>query len=498
MFGLVASSEMQETPKIVIERLKAETLAQDHPDADILTAFSEKSLSETERDSILEHVARCSDCREILALALPEPNHEEQIVKGSAVGGWFTWPALRWGFATAGLLIVGIGALQYQRHERSPSIAFSKNPPPTIARQLKNEAQPSEAPGEMEKQDEKAAATPGAATPFSTTVAGKAASAPTLPLNALAKNLPRAGNSIGGPLAAGALAHGPRMNQANQINQTSQQEVVALQAPVSPPYAPLPTEIHDGRTAASAAVGPATLESKTVHGRELTQLQPLQSQRLDQQPQEGGSAESRTDGARRVDEIVITSGAKIVKPAPDATLTASRDLGAPSWTISSTGGLQRSFDQGHSWQDVNVSNPALEANSVSSAFAMDLKKEASAPGQGEKDEDQRAHDRNKDQRDQEQKKQKDDLNKAKVVAPILFRAVSANGMDVWAGGSGGMLYHSIDSGSHWVRVVPFGAGAFLTGDIVSVTFTDPQHGQVMTSAPETWVTGDAGKNWQKR
>jgi hypothetical protein len=74
---------MAEVPKIVYDRLRAarpvpdRPLAepgapeQSHPDADLLTAFAEQALSATERDGVLDHLALCGDCREVIALALP-------------------------------------------------------------------------------------------------------------------------------------------------------------------------------------------------------------------------------------------------------------------------------------------------------------------------------------------------------------------------------------------------------------------------------------------
>ena len=42
-----------------------------HPDADLLTAFSEQLLTGREREGVVEHLARCGDCREVVAFALP-------------------------------------------------------------------------------------------------------------------------------------------------------------------------------------------------------------------------------------------------------------------------------------------------------------------------------------------------------------------------------------------------------------------------------------------
>ena len=60
---------MQNVPKIVRERLKAAATIvnhlDSHPDANVLTAFAERSLGENERGVVLDHLARCGDCRDI-------------------------------------------------------------------------------------------------------------------------------------------------------------------------------------------------------------------------------------------------------------------------------------------------------------------------------------------------------------------------------------------------------------------------------------------------
>src|SRR5580704_18435477 len=68
---------MTEVPKIVHDRLRAALPLQGasasvHLDADLLTAFAEQALPVAERDGVLEHLALCGDCREVVALALPD------------------------------------------------------------------------------------------------------------------------------------------------------------------------------------------------------------------------------------------------------------------------------------------------------------------------------------------------------------------------------------------------------------------------------------------
>jgi len=87
--------------------------------------------------------------------------------------------------------------------------------------------------------------------------------------------------------------------------------------------------------------------------------------------------------------------------------------------------------------------------------------------------------------------------KATSTAPV-FRAVAANGADVWAGGTAAILYHSSDAGAHWVRVVPASESATLSGDILSLEFADAQNGRISTSTGEVWSTSDNGQSWKKQ
>ena len=108
------------------------------------------------------------------------------------------------------------------------------------------------------------------------------------------------------------------------------------------------------------------------------------------------------------------------------------------WTISSDGQLQHSVDSGKTWQPVTVAEKAT------------------------------------------------------------FRALSANGPDLWVGGPAGVLYHSSDAGGHWTRVKPTTNGNVLATDIAAIEFTDLQHGKLTTSTGEVWITTDAGETWRKQ
>jgi len=61
---------MAEVSRNVHERL-GQQAAGEHPDANLLSAFAEHSLTEPERMQVLDHLSRCAECREVAALALP-------------------------------------------------------------------------------------------------------------------------------------------------------------------------------------------------------------------------------------------------------------------------------------------------------------------------------------------------------------------------------------------------------------------------------------------
>jgi photosystem II stability/assembly factor-like uncharacterized protein len=139
------------------------------------------------------------------------------------------------------------------------------------------------------------------------------------------------------------------------------------------------------------------------------------------------------------------------------------------WKLDSGGRLQRSSDQGKTWRAVDVTaNPGLYAASLAVAA------ETSSA------------------------RAKDAEKARKVPASLTFRALVVTGSDVWVGGSGGALYHSADAGNLWTRIVPVASGRTLTADVVSLEFSDPQHGKLSTSTSEVWITADAGQTWQKK
>jgi Photosynthesis system II assembly factor YCF48/Putative zinc-finger len=81
---------------------------------------------------------------------------------------------------------------------------------------------------------------------------------------------------------------------------------------------------------------------------------------------------------------------------------------------------------------------------------------------------------------------------------VTFRALSSNGGDLWAGGTGGALFHSADAGRSWSRVKVGDEGMWVTDAITAVDFPSPRNGFVTTASGAIWATQDAGRTWQRR
>jgi hypothetical protein len=447
---------MPELPNIVRERLKASRPTSAHPDPDVLTAFAERALPESERAVVMEHLAGCHDCRDVLALALPATvTVETARVPLPVRGGWFRAPVLRWGVVAAGFAVVAVaGIVHYQqRHVPQTFIAARQATAPT------QETTTAKVSRDQES------AKPTAGTP----------SVPTGSANAVPANARIVNASPVNAIDADAVSKKERTpapappNQA--VAQTAARELARPQLTAALP---------------SAATVEVQSESSLVANRpDQAAKQPLQYEAKNQ-----GQGGIQSGGQRSFMDATVD---KAKAPASTQQLVAF----APRWTISAAGGLLRSFDQGITWASVDVF--------ASQSASAGLVAAEAAPQQGKYQSTQAMSQVQNNTQLQVQAKtlsKSSAVSRQKVAAPAVslpvFRAVSAVGPEVWAGGSAGMLYHSADGGEQWTRVVPTSAGILLTGEITGIAFTDSQNGQIATSTQELWTTVDGGQTWQKR
>jgi len=490
---------MQDVPKIVRERLRAATPVANHPGADVLTAFVERSLPELERAIVLEHLARCGDCRDVLALALPA-SEPVQTVISPARGGWLSWPALRWGFvAAAGLAIVSLGIVQYQRHLQ-PAAMVAKQAPLPEAVATNVQTQPAAA-APAEKDEQKVKSLPPVSSREDVISGDKAGSELTQPnLMNRAKTPPPSAHvpaGVVGGVASGVahnqFVHGPRMpTQWNQQNNRVQAFAPAAPSAAAKQQA---ANLADNRKVppSSRMVEVEASNEAPSANAETNQESSLQVQPTQPEAQFGNSLGGpvgkaklpvnveaanvpapQTADATAQQELPVATGNSGLTARNLAQLSIPTASRLPRWTITSTGGLARSFDQGKTWQDVDVNVNAGFGQSYDHPDVI----LPTAPA--------------KEARAAKKKPPKTSASS------YVLRVVAANGPEVWVGYSGGLLLHSVDIGGHWTYIWPTSRGATLTGDIVALDFADAQHGKVTTSTSEVWITSDDGQTWQKQ
>lgn len=502
---------MPELPNIVRERLKAARTTSAHLDPDMITAFAERSLSEPERAVITEHLARCHDCRDILALALPVSvavENDRTLVP--VRGGWLRTPVLRWEVVAAGFAVLAVtGMLQYQNRRHSESFFATKQanaPVPEATRTQVSGNRDTEKP------------MPG--TPSTGLSVGFGNAAPASATDAKtgssdADSMANASTNQRAAAAAPMDETAPHsvtggLNRPRQPGELPSGVLISSQGAanlvVSGPQKQLPqVSPHTASSTTVEVSGAAPLVSATPPDQADKALQYEAKVQPKDQP---GTAGQRSFMDATVDKAKLPAvefGAAAPAPTPSPTPSAL----AVRWAISTTGGLLRSFDQGVTWVGVDVSTS--QSASMVSAIEVAAKKQEyrqaaqdtrqlqaqSQPAPTQLAPNEPAP--NQTQTQAVSKSQAASL-KAAPLAPSLpvFRAVSAAGLQVWAGGTAGMLYHSADGGRQWTRVVLVTSGILSTGDIVSIAFPDPLHGQITTSTQELWITLDAGQTWQKR
>jgi hypothetical protein len=447
---------MNKLPNIVRARLSA-VEAGDHPDPDLLTAFAEQALAEQERSKVLAHLSRCCDCREVLAVAMPSLASAALATASSIDTGrrrsWFSGLAVRWGVAAACVVIVGSAVLMKRDVLMKPAARTAA---------LQQDQALTYSSDKANKKDFTVLPEPQPPSP-----------------SALVRDEER---------ATGALSSSTRMQAQLSTRMQDQKKALTsnLMLPAAPPSLPgrmrpeLAQSPTGGGIGGAASVGslastpkpnatPAneSLNLPSSNGRNIA-TPPAPSKpaiQITQEVQVTAAApvmEADMAEAREKQELPgkakapsgVTTYDAFAAPSQDSngqmvtTKEAARKaemkrvetLRPPvaRWTISSDGQLQHSIDSGKTWQPVVVAENAT------------------------------------------------------------FRALSANGPDLWVGGASGLLYHSTDAGAHWTQVKPATADATLTADIAAIEFIDVHQGKITTSTGEVWITTDGGQSWRKQ
>ncbi|MBI2679042.1 MAG: zf-HC2 domain-containing protein [Candidatus Koribacter versatilis] len=398
---------MVDVSKLARARMAQAPVAGPHPDADLLTAFRERSLAAGEREQVLAHLATCADCREIVALASPDQTEEvEALAPGTAKPRGLPWPVLRWGAVATAVAVVAVAVIieapkRTAENAAARQAAAAGNEDKAFASAGKKVAQPSSATEQPASSDSRARADAApkqaevakleasrkeeqekkqnGARDEDRALASAAAAPPSVQFRqdrAAEADRSTAGKATAGGAGANAQFAG-RTTGLAKAKDDKNSVVLAeapreAQAPAKPAPTPAPEVSAEGYTMARSAPAAAPARAKTSSGS-LSAYGP------------GYAGEAAASSA----PVTMDAMHAQLKPA---TLR---------WTVTSDGRVQRSPD-GRVWTDVPVAKH------------------------------------------------------------VKFRALVANGNEVWAGGARGALYYSANAGGSW-RPQPV---AEVNGDII--------------------------------
>ncbi|HUI43097.1 MAG TPA: YCF48-related protein [Terriglobia bacterium] len=424
---------MKELPRIARARLAgpgptspggSAPAARPHPDANLLSAFAERSLTAAERSRVLEHLAVCAECRAEIQLALRATVDARDVAGAAAerrepaqtVSGWqsvLRWDALAAAMAALAAVVIFQFAIRSGIHSTSRLPASG-----SIARSAEQKAAPV-----LEARNE-----------------AITASKPAAKLSYRA--LQRTESQLRGTAKAAKSAPG---NPAPRALGGVVAEQAALPIVASAPPPPAPSDAAKARDVLEQRNAPAAMAgavAKNAVADSSNAPQPIRPAAPAAPQQRAAVTESKV--ARQASPAPTQgvmgglAGAANFLVAPPGPAVRWAIGPVPPASGALPGDVERSLDGGRTWQVV-----AIDGN-------------------------------------------------------VGFRAVFAIGDQVWAGGSGGALYHSSDSGGHWTPVHLDSEGAESAGDIVAIRFANAERGIIETSDGAAWITTDGGQHWQRR
>ncbi len=439
-----------------------------HPDADLLTAFAEQSLPSREREQVMQHLSVCPDCREVLAMSAPEAPLAGVSPEPSR--SWLSGRMLRWVSLAAAAVVVAAVGLSFQTL-RSRSASYPVNGRVAAAPEADKDT--------LAHKNDQIEAAPAANAPGS-----KPASPPN-------------------PATREEAGERDRLKLAEPRNAPAEKTKIAAlesagvaakkQEPFNFKTAPgIPPQVSASKVAVSTEPT-ERLEDKDAKQAAATSHYSLPSPAppparagtvLGTQQQAAASQVEQSQSQNQLRQTVVPSG------------TPRDDAQVQSRTASSGASQNQVFDQ---TQASPGSNQTVDVTAAAGAAQVNTETVQVAPAQ-------RAL--RKEIRDViwavsnkgavQMSRDGQSWRNVKIDRNATFRALAADKQNVWVGGNGGVLYHSVDAGAHWTRVTPAVDGVSLSQDVVHIDLADEQHVSLNTAAHEVWSTADGGQTWTRK
>jgi hypothetical protein len=441
---------MSDVPKIVQDRLRAAVPREAHPEVDVLTAFAEQALSGTEREGVLRHLARCEDCREVVALSLPplpdaatqshrEGSTVDVVTRVDRAHAWFAWPNLRWAALAASVVVVA--SVLMLRPGKEPALTDASVTVPSL-----------NAPS----------VDVSAAKPDQVHTSTDTASA-TEPLSRSSENAFNKAGRVRQPASSAArrdegFSDTPPARVTTQAAELEDRKAAdradavqvsqnkdrpkALELAPAAPVARAEMTTREQMRAAGEAV--EVSGSNAAVQTEASNIEPLVTNETRALPVEKAkpALKEETESKTQAQDGLAKSNLAPAYETSNSTAILQRQASKrssnvmPQWSLAD-GKLLRSLDAGATRQAV-----------------------------------------------------------LQLQTPLL--AFGAQGNEVWAGGQAGALLRSSDGGSSWTVMHPATKDGALTADVVAINVRSGAEIVVSTKDGETWTTTDAGKTWTKK
>jgi len=480
---------MPELPNLLRQRLAATEngAAPVHPDADMLTAFVEQSLTSTERQSVVAHLSGCEPCREVVALtqSLTAEPAMQAVLTVAPVPRWrrLFVPIFGAAASVAAIAVIAVMVLQLPHKSAAPAATpQAQGDQQAGANAVQDQAAPAEA---------KSVAPAQPAVTRSSTVGGmelagpaneaakkreeptrtKAAAAATavVPLQSSPAKVPvltaslQKKDYVNTNFFASSNANNVVLDgQGSNFPSAPQPQPAAIDSAFSASnnkitiFADLPTKASGKSnvpmlTPAQPQDHPGCTVCKIVQStaRTLHLHSPVGSHAL----RAGALSNSALGGPGMFSATLEKSQPSEVSAAPERT-----DVDSFAASGSLTPGALSSAR-------------ARASDSASSTWKVEGGKLMKSAGQSQWE------------------------DAYPVASSIVeFSIVNARASDVWAGGSHAFIIHSRDAGVTW-ETVRLGENA--TGTIVSI-IAGTLSVQVKTSDNQTWSSADGGKTWTLR
>jgi len=487
---------MPELSTLLRQRLRAtEDRSGQHPDPDTLTAYIEQSLPVPERDTLVRHLSLCSQCREVVALTMPE-TMAEALPGAVAPAGvssaaprrrWFLSPAFGLGGSIA-VMVLGVALIlnlpANRQQQGGPALAKQQQqarlsqPPaavptapliPSSASDAKQATQPQPTSANAE-QPVTAATTPVAKPSEPAMTAG--ALRPLAPVSGPHER-PQAAGKTPTPIYTAGLQTQDYINKTFIANSYQPQASSAVYREL--PQAPMPMQSNLAFAPPAVVAGNSfqngSFEITTKNGggnRGVITFFPA--------PQESRGS---TLLGKIVDLGKRPLSRRLGPPIP------SNSLGASAMFKPGAAGAQ----PGEAIAAAKTSDQS-QGGALSQSHAFTSNALASIPrnsGSGAPQYQWKIV--------QGKLLKSSDLSHWSEENPagenLEYSVVSPNGSDIWAGGSEAALLHSRDAGATWERVT---LGASATGTINSIEVAG-QNVLVKSSSGQSWASQDGGKSW---